>query len=96
MGLLVAPTVSALLACLVLGTYASLAQAAGLHTDVALTPPKGGTILRVQLRHRRLRDDPTRLEGRDARNLRRRLALEREHVFRDPRVQPFARRFGVA
>jgi len=37
------------------------AFAAGLNTDVALTPPKGGTILRAQARTIRLHDDPTAL-----------------------------------
>ncbi len=36
-------------------------EAAGLNTDVALTPPKGGTILRYQWRFTRLADDPTPL-----------------------------------
>jgi len=33
--------------------------AAGLNTNVALSPPKGGTILRVQWRYSELSDDPT-------------------------------------
>ena len=32
---------------------------AGINTDVALTPPLGGVILRVQFRYSRLFDDPT-------------------------------------
>ncbi len=51
----------ALLAYVVLGAYVSPAQGAGLNTDVALTPPKGGTIVRGQARYLRLRDDPTGL-----------------------------------
>lgn len=35
------------------------AYAAGLNTDVALTPPEGGTIVRVQWRYSELSDDPT-------------------------------------
>ncbi len=34
---------------------------AGLNTDVALTPPEDGTILRAQWRYSRLGDDPTPL-----------------------------------
>ena len=52
-----------LLAFAVLGTGApsSFAQAP-LNSDVALTPPKGGWIVRTQLRYSRLFDDPTPLD----------------------------------
>lgn len=40
----------------------SSATAAGLNTDVALTPPEGGTIIRVQWRYSELSDDPTPLD----------------------------------
>ena len=53
--------IGVLLSWLVLGAYASSAQGAGLNTDVALTPPRGGTIIRLQARYRRLEDDPTAL-----------------------------------
>ena len=36
-------------------------MAAGLNTDVALTPPEGGTIIRVQWRQSETVDDPTPL-----------------------------------
>ncbi len=39
----------------------SHAHAAGLNTDVALTPPKGGTIVRAQWRYTELSNDPTAL-----------------------------------
>ena len=38
---------------------ATCARGAGINTDVALTPPLGGVILRVQFRYSRLFDDPT-------------------------------------
>jgi len=41
---------------------AGSALAAGLNTDVALTPPRGGTILRAQARHVRLENDRTALQ----------------------------------
>ncbi len=46
---------------LVLGATIA-APGAGLNTDVALTPPLGGTILRLQWRYTRLFDDPTPLD----------------------------------
>ena len=50
-----------LVAGVVLVGLRSTALAAGLNTDVALTPPKGGTIVRAQARQVRLRNDPTAL-----------------------------------
>jgi len=48
-------------ACILVAGLSSPALAAGLNTDVALTPPKGGTILRGQTRYIRLHNDPTAL-----------------------------------
>ncbi len=53
----VVPVLVSLLACM-----PSIALGAGLNTDVALTPPLGGTILRLQWRYTRLFDDPTPLD----------------------------------
>lgn len=39
-----------------------VAGGAGLNTDVALTPPMDGWILRAQWRYSRLIDDPTPLD----------------------------------
>lgn len=50
----------AILTCL--AVLAGSARGAGLNTDVALTPPKDGWILRVQWRYSRLFDDPTPLD----------------------------------
>ena len=44
-----------------LGGLAGSAHAAGLSTDVALTPPLHGTILRIQFRYSRLFDESTSL-----------------------------------
>ena len=45
-----------------LGGLSSATHAAGLHTNVALTPPLDGTILRLQFRYTRLFNDPTPLD----------------------------------
>ncbi|MEE9212640.1 MAG: transporter [Phycisphaeraceae bacterium] len=48
------------LLALTLGTGGyQVAYAAGLNTDVALTPPEGGTLIRVQWRYTELSNDPT-------------------------------------
>ena len=52
---------AALLALLAPGGLCRPARAAGLSTDVALTPPLNGTILRVQFRYSRLFDESTSL-----------------------------------
>lgn len=44
-----------------LGGLSTATHAAGLHTNVALTPPLDGTILRTQWRYTRLFNDPTPL-----------------------------------
>lgn len=44
--------------------FHSVSYSAGLNTDVALTPPEGGTIFRLQWRYSRLSNDPTPM-GRD-------------------------------
>lgn len=51
-----------LLVLTVLGGHEGVAYGAGLNTDVALTPPKGGTIVRVQSRYSELGDDPTPMD----------------------------------
>lgn len=45
-----------------LGGLSTATHAAGLHTNVALTPPLDGTILRLQFRYTRLFNDPTSLD----------------------------------
>ncbi len=45
-----------------LGTVPASAPGAGLNTDVALSPPEGGTIVRVQLRYSELSGDATALD----------------------------------
>ncbi|MCH8344717.1 MAG: hypothetical protein IH983_12110 [Planctomycetes bacterium] len=45
-----------------LGGLSTATHAAGLHTNVALTPPLDGTIIRTQWRYTRLFNDPTLLD----------------------------------
>ena len=55
-------TATALLGGLIgLDGICSFTQGAGLNTDVAMTPPEGGTIIRAQWRSSRLSNDPTPL-----------------------------------
>jgi len=49
----------------IITAYPTDLRAAGLNTDVALTPPEGGTIVRMQSRYLELSDDPTPM-GREA------------------------------
>jgi len=49
------------LVVLTVSVIVSSAHAAGLNTDVALTPPEGGWIIRAQWRYSELSDDPTPL-----------------------------------
>ncbi len=51
-----------LLVLIAIGGHPDAAHGAGLNTDVALTPPLDGTILRAQWRYSRLFNDPTPLD----------------------------------
>ncbi len=51
--------VVSLLVLVAVGGHLGIAAGAGLNTDVALTPPKDGWIIRSQWRYSRLFDDPT-------------------------------------
>jgi len=50
---------AAILAVFMLLPASHRVEAAGLNTNVALSPPEGGTIVRVQWRYSELSDDPT-------------------------------------
>ncbi len=56
-----APFIGALVVLISIGVVSQI-RAAGLNTDVALTPPEGGTIIRTQWRYSELSDDPTALD----------------------------------